>query len=294
MCALGTTMSDLNKRKSLQVFLSNNSLSETDRIIEEISIENLCRSPFQPRKDFDNDSLNELALSIKKQGIIQPIIVRKNKENSYEIIAGERRWQAAKIANLKTVPCIVNNFSDNDCLKIAIIENLQREDLNIIEEAEALLRLCNALDLKQDEVGELIGKSRSAVSNIIRLNNLHDDVKEFLRRNELEMGHARTLLTLSLEDQVIVAKIIIQNDLSVRATENYVKKYKNGNPNLDNKTYTKLPNLNDLCSSFSNKLNGCKVKITQSGENKGKVILNFSNETELECIKKFFSNELND
>ena len=226
MCALGTTMSDLNKRKSLQVFLSNNSLSETDRIIEEISIENLCRSPFQPRKDFDNDSLNELALSIKKQGIIQPIIVRKNKENSYEIIAGERRWQAAKIANLKTVPCIVNNFSDNDCLKIAIIENLQREDLNIIEEAEALLRLCNDLDLKQDEVGELIGKSRSAVSNIIRLNNLHDDVKEFLRRNELEMGHARTLLTLSLEDQVIVAKIIIQNDLSVRATENMLRNIK--------------------------------------------------------------------
>ena len=166
----------------------------SDNELQKIAISELSPGKYQPRREMSDAALEELSLSIQSQGIIQPIIVRKIENNGYEIIAGERRWRAAKLAQLDVVPCLIKNVADESAVAIALIENIQREDLNAMEEAVALQRLLTEFDLTHQEVAIAVGKSRTTVSNLLRLNNLNTEVKTYLENGDIEMGHARALL----------------------------------------------------------------------------------------------------
>ncbi|MFW6268833.1 MAG: ParB/RepB/Spo0J family partition protein [Bacillota bacterium] len=191
--------------------------------IENIYIENIVPNPFQPRKEFDRDSLEELANSIKSNGIIQPITVRQAEPKKYQIVSGERRWRAAKLIGMKKIPAIVNDYNDNQMMEVALIENLQREDLNPIEEAQAYKRMLDDFDMTQKDVAEKVGKSRSSIANTVRLLNLTPKVQMYVSRETLSMGHARSLLSLDKEEQQVkAADYIIKNHLSVRETEKYI------------------------------------------------------------------------
>ncbi|HCF78424.1 MAG TPA: chromosome partitioning protein ParB, partial [Glaciecola sp.] len=201
-----------------------------DGSLRHIPIEFLQPGKYQPRKDMSPDALEELSTSIKAQGIIQPIVVRSVGENKYEIIAGERRWRASQMAKLHEVPCLIKEVPDEAAVAIALIENIQREDLNAMEEAQALDRLMKEFELTHQEVAQAVGKSRTTVTNLLRLNSLTDEVKKLLEYGDIEMGHARTLLALSGETQVEAGKHVAGKSLSVRETENYVRKLLNPPP----------------------------------------------------------------
>lgn len=192
--------------------------------VTEIGINDIFANPDQPRKVFDEDALNELAASIKKHGVIMPIIVNKS-GNRYMIIAGERRFRAARIAGLDTVPVIVKKYDERQIKEIALIENLQREDLNPIEAANAMRSLMEDYSLSQEELADRIGKSRPAIANTLRLLNLQPDVLEMVKSGELSAGHARAIVTVPAEDQKKIALNVVKNGLSVRATEKAVKDY---------------------------------------------------------------------
>lgn len=198
-----------------------NPTSEIDARVLHVSLNDIIPSRYQPRKVFSEEALSELSQSIKSEGIIQPLIVRHYGE-SYEIIAGERRWRAAKIAGLNTVPAIVRDIDDATSLAFALIENIQRQDLNPIEEAEALQRLLIEFSITHEEVAKKVGRSRTAVSNLLRLLALEEMTKQFVHQGKLSMGHARALLALPPEQQPIIAKDIIQKELSVRQTEKLI------------------------------------------------------------------------
>ena len=211
--------------RGLDALLSNDgdnqSSEETSNLI---ALDKLISGKFQPRKNFNQDTLKELADSIKAQGIIQPILVRMISNNQYEIIAGERRWQAAKIANLKEVPVIIKDISDSTALAMALIENIQREDLNVIEEARGIKRLIDEFNITHEEAAEAVGKSRTTVSNILRLLNLCEHAQKALETKKIEMGHARAILSLSLIDQTMMCQKIINQQLTVREVEKAVSK----------------------------------------------------------------------
>ena len=211
--------------RGLDALLSNDgdnqSSEETSNVI---ALDKLISGKFQPRKNFNQDTLKELADSIKAQGIIQPILVRMISNNQYEIIAGERRWQAAKIANLKEVPVIIKDISDSTALAMALIENIQREDLNVIEEARGIKRLIDEFNITHEEAAEAVGKSRTTVSNILRLLNLCEHAQKALETKKIEMGHARAILSLSLIDQTMMCQKIINQQLTVREVEKAVSK----------------------------------------------------------------------
>jgi len=192
--------------------------------LQNLPIEQLKPGKYQPRKDMSAEALEELSNSIRAQGIIQPIVVRTISEHSFEIIAGERRWRAAQLAEIDTVPCLIKNVADESAVAIALIENIQREDLNAMEEAIALQRLLTEFELTHQEVAEAVGKSRTTVTNLLRLNNLNDDVKTLLEHGDIEMGHARALLTLENDLQTITARTVVAKELTVRETETLVKK----------------------------------------------------------------------
>ncbi len=179
---------------------------------------------YQPRKDMSQDALEDLANSIRAQGVIQPIVVRQMDEQSYEIIAGERRWRACQLIRLETVPCLVKNVPDNAAVAIALIENIQREDLNAIEEAAALQRLLNEFELTHQEIADAVGKSRSSVSNLLRLNLLNDDVKRLVEHGDLDMGHARALLALEGKLQSDVGRQIAEKGMTVRDAEKRIQR----------------------------------------------------------------------
>ncbi|MEH6713442.1 MAG: ParB/RepB/Spo0J family partition protein, partial [Paraglaciecola polaris] len=179
---------------------------QNDSELQQIAIEFLKPGKYQPRKDMSPDALEDLASSIRSQGIIQPIIVRTVGNNEYEIIAGERRWRASQIAGLDTIPCLIKDVPDEAAVAIALIENIQREDLNAMEEAQALERLMSEFELTHQEVATAVGKSRTTVTNLLRLNNLHDDVKLLLEHGDIEMGHARALLGLEGDAQLEAAQ----------------------------------------------------------------------------------------
>lgn len=207
------------------------SVSRPDKIINQnlqyLSIDFLQSGKYQPRKKFTDESLTELADSIKAQGIIQPLIVRQVETHQYEIIAGERRWRAAKKAELKEVPVIIRNVEDNVALAFALIENIQREDLNPIEEAQAFSRLRDDFSMSHAAIAETVGRSRVAVTNILRLLSLEETVKSWLQAGQLEMGHARALLGLTNQSQIEAAKLVIGKSLSVRETEQLVQRINN-------------------------------------------------------------------
>lgn len=250
----------------------------------QLSVEQLNRGQFQPRQDISPEGLEELTESIKSQGIIQPIIVRPITASTYEIIAGERRWRAAQLAGLSEIPAVVKNISDEDAIAMALIENIQRENLNPIEEAYALQRLLQECNKTHQEVAVAVGKSRSAVTNMLRLLNLDMDVRLLLEHGDLEMGHARALLALTGEDQRQAAQTIVTKELSVREAEKLVKKIlgKGGNK-LKTQKAPVNPDVVLLQNRLAEKL-GAKVDIAYNKKGRGKLVIHFYSVNELEGI----------
>ena len=260
------------------------SADATDSVagLDEIDIDRIQRGKFQPRQHFDQQALQELADSIRSQGIVQPIVVRPE-GNHYELVAGERRWRAAQLAGLQKVPAVIRELDAKAAAAIALIENIQREDLNPLEEAQALLRLIEEFDLTHQQVADSVGRSRATVSNILRLLDLAEPVKEQVNRGLLNMGHARALLALIRHDQVEIAKIVVNRGLSVRETESLVKKTLAS----QNKTVTKPravdPDVRRLENRISEKL-GAAVKIKPGKKGAGQLIIHFHSSAELDGI----------
>ena len=241
----------------------------------------------QPRKNFDKDALEELADSIKQFGIIQPIVVQK-KDDYYEIIAGERRWRAAKIAKLKEVPVVIKEYSPREVMEIALIENIQRRDLNPIEEALAYKSLIDEYDLKQEELATRVSKSRAAIANSMRLLKLCEEVQNMLISDELSMGHARALLSLEHEElQAEAAKTVVDRGLSVRETEKLVKSILNPKqvklpiPTNEDAIYNKI-------AEHLKEIMGTKVSINYKKGGKGKIEIEYYSQDELERILELF------
>jgi len=240
------------------------------------------RGKYQPRKDMEPESLQELADSIKVQGVMQPIIVRSISDKKFEIIAGERRWRATQLAGLDDIPVIIKNVSDEAAIAMALIENIQREDLNPIEEAASLQRLQQEFELTQQEVATAVGKSRSTVANLLRLMTLQEDVRRLLEHGDLEMGHARALLALGGGEQSQGARTVVARGLSVRQTEALVRSLleKKTNPAPEKKID---PNIRQLQDDLSQKI-GAKVLINHTAKGKGKLVLSYNSLDELDGI----------
>lgn len=237
----------------------------------------------QPRKEFDEDALLELADSIKQFGVLQPLLVQKKKDY-YEIIAGERRWRAAKLAGLKEVPVLIKSYTDQEIIEISLIENIQRENLNPIEEAMAFKRLLEEFHLKQDEVAERVSKSRTAVTNSMRLLKLSDKVKQMIIDDMISTGHARALLAIEDEEQqYLLATKIFDEKLSVRETEKLVKSLKNPKKEVKKTTPEHQFIYNDIAEKMKS-IMGTKVNINAKANGKGKIEIEYYSEEELERI----------
>ncbi len=259
-----------------------------DGDLSKIAIHRLSPGKYQPRKDMSDTALEELSLSIQSQGIIQPIVVRliddgtngedANTEEKYEIIAGERRWRAAQLAQLTEVPCLIKEVPDESAVAIALIENIQREDLNAMEEAIALERLLTEFDLTHQEVALAVGKSRTTVTNLLRLNNLNSEVKTFLENGDIEMGHARALLALDDELQAETAGIVATKELTVRETEALIKKIQN--PSEEKTVKEKDQASVGIEDDLADKL-GLKVAVNYNKKGKGKLVISYDNLAEL-------------
>ena len=249
--------------------------------LQKLPIEWLTPGKYQPRKDMSQDALEDLASSIRAQGVIQPIVVRELSTNSYEIIAGERRWRASQLAGLHEVPCILKNVPDEAAVAIALIENIQREDLNAMEEAVALQRLLTEFELTHQQVAEAVGKSRATVTNLLRLNQLADDVKTLLEHGDIEMGHARALLALPLEQQLDAGRIIAAKQLTVRETENLVRRLLE--PPVEKQVAAKDPDVAMLEQRLSERF-GAPVAISYNKKGKGELVINYSSLPELDGI----------
>ena len=260
---------------------SNRTLDNGDEL-KKLPVEFMQPGKYQPRKDMTDEGLEELADSIKVQGVIQPIVVRPlGKPDQYEIIAGERRWRAAQRAELAEVPVIIKNVEDNAAIAMSLIENIQREDLNAIEEAVALQRLKDEFELTHAEVAEAVGKSRTTVTNIMRLLSLSDSVRRMIEHGDLEMGHGRTLLSMPLEQQGSVAKQVVEKSLSVRETENLVRKLLN--PSKKAATTPKSADIKHLERNLSEYL-GSPAEVQHKKNGRGKVVLQYSSLEELDGI----------
>jgi len=260
-------------------------LTAVDGSLRHIPIELLQPGKYQPRKDMSPEALDELSTSIQAQGIIQPIVVRSVGDDKYEIIAGERRWRAAQLAQLHEVPCLIKDVPDEAAVAIALIENIQREDLNAMEEAQALDRLMQEFELTHQEVAQAVGKSRTTVTNLLRLNSLTEEVKKLLEYGDIEMGHARTLLALSDDMQIEAGKHVAGKGLSVRETENYVRKLLNPPPESTPKPID--PDVSQLQNDLAEKI-GAQVKINANKKGKGKVVIDFADLEQLDGILGFF------
>ncbi|ATD00100.1 MULTISPECIES: ParB/RepB/Spo0J family partition protein [Pseudoalteromonas] len=249
--------------------------------LQKLPIEFLHPGKYQPRKDMSEEALEELASSIRAQGVIQPIVVRPIAHNSYEIIAGERRWRAAQLAKLEVVPCLIKEVPDEAAVAIALIENIQREDLNAMEEAVALDRLLNEFELTHQQVADAVGKSRTTVTNLLRLNNLNEDVKRLLEHGDIEMGHARCLLALDGEDQSATARIVVAKALTVRETEKLVRSVLE--PKSEAQPKEKDPDVLQLEQQLAQNL-GAKVEINYNQKGKGKLVISYTSLDELDGI----------
>jgi len=250
----------------------------------------LQRGKFQPRVDMRTETLSELADSIKSQGLVQPILVRPvaghnpGESQRYEIIAGERRWRAAQMAGLAEIPAVIRDVPDESAVSMALIENIQREDLNPLEEAGALLRLIEEFGLTHQAAAEAVGRSRAAVSNLLRLMELADEVKELLEQRRIEMGHARALLGLSSRPQQIeVAALVARKSLSVRETESLVRRIINPQPANPQESPAVDPDIHRLERELADKL-GAKVAFQHTASGKGKLVVSYNSLDELEGI----------
>ncbi len=254
-----------------------------DGELRKLSIELIQPGKYQPRIDMHADSLDDLAESIRSQGIVQPIVVRPiEKQGHYEIIAGERRWRAAQIAGLHAIPALIRDVPDEAAIAMALIENIQRENLNPIEEAQALQRLIEEFEMTHQQAADAVGRSRASVSNLLRLLTLNSDVRKLLERGDLEMGHARALLSLQDDSQEQAAREVVAKALSVRETEQLVRRYAS---DKDKSVPVKRvdPDIQRLQDELSERL-GAKVKFQHGAKGKGKVIIHYSNLDELDGI----------
>ena len=270
--------------RGLEALLGNNedNSEQSNDKLKMMSIEKLSAGKYQPRSIMDPGLLEELAESIKAQGIMQPILVRMLTQNDYEIVAGERRWRAAKLANLTEVPVLIKEISDSSALAMALIENIQREDLNVIEEARGIKRLIDEFEMTHESAALSVGKSREAVSNILRLLNLSEHLQTALLNNKIGMGHARALLPLSLDQQVMLCQKIITQKLSVRDIEKIVANSRPSNiKNIKNNDEDIVRLENDL----SEKL-GMKVSIQHKVKGNGTIKINYLSLEQLDSILK--------
>lgn len=250
--------------------------------LSHLPVDIIQRGKYQPRRDMQNEALEELAESIKAQGVMQPIVVRPIADGRYEIIAGERRWRAAQIAGLDKIPAVIKDVPDEAAIAMALIENIQREDLNPIEEAFALKRLQDEFELTHQEVAAAVGKSRTTVTNLLRLISLSDEVKRLLEHGDIEMGHARALLTLDETDQRELARQVVSKDLSVRQTEALVRRVQ--------QQLTKAvpmdkvdPDIKKLEESLAEQI-GVPVQLQHSAKGKGRLVLKYNSLDELDGI----------
>ena len=264
---------DINKPNDVSI----QNLRQSD----EIPIEFLHPNKNQPRKLFDEEKIDELSQSIKQKGLILPILVKKIDENNYQIIAGERRWRASQKAGLHDVPVIIKNLDDKEILEIALIENMQREDLNPIEEAEGIARLQDEFKYTQEELSNILGKSRPQISNTIRLLKLPQKVKEFVQNKTLSAGHARALV--GLEDSYAIAQVAIKKNMNVRQLETYISYVKNKRRKKGNKA--KDPNILSLENEITQML-GLIIKIDHKDSEKGKLEIFYNNLEQLDDLIK--------
>ena len=249
----------------------------------EVDVDRIQRGRYQPRQNFDEQSLGELADSIRQQGILQPLVVRQD-GNRYELIAGERRWRAAQLAGLQKVPVVVRDIDSRAAAAIALIENIQREDLNPLEEAQAFSRLIEEFDLTHQQVAESVGRSRAAVSNILRLLDLAEPVKEQVNKGLLDMGHARALLALIRHDQVEIARVVVNRGLSVRETEALVRRRTQQAQAPRPKAAAAVdPDVRRLESRLSERL-GAAVRIKPGKKGGGQLVIQFHSSAELDGI----------
>ena len=248
----------------------------------EIDIDRIQRGRYQPRQVFEPEALQELADSIRAQGVVQPIVVRPE-GNHFELVAGERRWRAAQLAGLQKIPAVVRELDARSTAAIALIENIQREDLNPLEEAQAFMRLIEEFDLTHQQVADSVGRSRAAVSNLLRLLDLAEPVKQQVNEGLLDMGHARALLALIRHDQIEVARLVINRGLSVRETEMLVKKTLAGQNTGKTKPLASDPDVKRLETKISEKL-GAGVKIKSGKKGSGQLIISFNSSAELDGI----------
>ena len=251
--------------------------------LQQLPVELLQRGQFQPRRQIDKEALDDLANSIAKQGVLQPIVARKLPSGDYEIIAGERRWRAAQQAQLDRVPVVVRELSDEDAMVIGLIENLQREDLSPIEEARGMQRLIEEFTMTHQQVADSVSRSRAAVSNLLRLLSLQSDVSSLLEQGQLDMGHARALLSLDEAMQQKAAQQIIKSGMSVRQAESLVRRLQEENANPVTKVKEKDPDIRHLEESLSEKL-GTHVEIKLGSRGKGKLVIDFHGNDVLQGI----------
>ncbi len=258
--------------------------AEADGELRTLGVELLQRGKYQPRVDMHNESLEDLADSIRAQGVVQPIVVRRI-DAGYEIIAGERRWRAAQLAGLQEVPVVVRDMDDRTAIAVALIENIQRENLNPLEEAHALERLIGEFDMTHQQAAEAVGRSRTAVSNLLRLLELGDVATAMVRRGELEMGHARALLALDGARQADAAHQVLNQGLSVRATERLVKKLlaEASAPPGRGATPRRDPDLVHLEQGLSDRI-GAPVQVQHNQKGKGRLVISYTSLDELDGI----------
>ena len=256
--------------------------SDKDGDLKNIPIDLIQRGKYQPRTNMHEEALEELAASIRKQGVMQPIVIRPISSEKYEIIAGERRWRASQLAGLDKIPAIIKPVGDEAAIAMALIENIQREDLNPIEEAMALKRLQDEFELTQQEVADAVGKSRVTVTNLIRLIGLHTDARGMLERGDLEMGHARALLALPDVEQPKTARTVVGRGLSVRQTESLVRRLLSGE--ISGKASKAVdPDIKNLEETLAGKL-GAKVLLQHTAKGKGRLVVKYNSLDELDGI----------
>lgn len=284
---MGTIKQEKAYQDSLQAQGVQTTQTDDDVALVEIAVEKLQSGKYQPRRDMNEAALAELSASIAKHGVMQPIVIRpllagenKGEGVTHEIIAGERRWRAAKMAGLKTIPAIHRVLSDELAIALALIENIQREDLNVLEQAAALQRFHTEFGMSHAMIAEVVGKARATVTNLLRLNALHDEVKACMLEGKLDMGHARTLLPLPSAQQPIVAKKIIAGNMTVREAEKLVKSILNPEPKKPTINSHEIVALNQKLSDAL----GATVKLKQGKDGKGSMEIFFYSDDELSSL----------
>ena len=266
-----------------QVAEENVATSTATQRVTEIAVAQIKPSPFQPRRVFAPEALDELATSIQHHGVLQPIVVRALPQGGFELIAGERRWRAAQQAGLQTIPVVQRDVSDREASAFALIENIQRENLNVVEEALGLARLRSEFELTQQELAEVVGKSRAAIANSLRLLNLGSVARDLLMEGKLDMGHARALLGLAGTEQDLIAQDVAMKQLSVRQTEALVRKLSAVSPKQGQRTSDRDGDTALLERRLSDHL-GANVRITQRAQGRGELVIKYGNLDELDGV----------